>query len=112
MRGESPEAHVFHSALCLERAPRRLSPWKQNRGGGGRQSEAELGPEWGEGRWGSWAVALVTELRRPSASSGSWTVSQYPPMFRVWPPSPDPVLSLVSLSSVLISSLRPHSPLF
>lgn len=46
--GVSPEPHVFHSALCLERAPRRLSPGKQNRGGGGGRSWAGLG----EGRWG------------------------------------------------------------
>lgn len=42
--GGSPEPHVFHSALCLEPAPRLLLPWKQNRGGGGGRSEAGLGP--------------------------------------------------------------------
>lgn len=44
LRGGSPEPHVFHSALCLEPAPRLLLPWKQNRGGGGGRSEAGLGP--------------------------------------------------------------------
>lgn len=51
LREGSPEAHVFHSALCLEPAPRRLSPWKQNRGGGGGRSVAGLGPARGDGRW-------------------------------------------------------------
>ena len=79
MRGESPEAHVFHSALCLERAPRRLSPWKQNRGGGGRQSEAELGPEWGEGRWGLMGCCLGNGTEAPLRFVGVMDRQPVPP---------------------------------
>lgn len=67
--GGSPEPHVFHCALCLERTSRRLSPWKQNRGGGGAGAEARLGPEWGQGRCGSRAVACGT--RSPASSRSS-----------------------------------------
>lgn len=82
--GGSPEPHVFHSALCLEPAPRRLSPWKQNRGGGGR-SRVGLGPGWGRG-WRSRAVAVVTGTEAPLRFIRVTACPPVPPqVFPVWP---------------------------
>lgn len=94
LRGGSPEPHVFHSALCLEPAPRLLLPWKQNRGGGGGRSEAGLGPVCvgGEGRWGSRAVALVTGTEAPLRLIRVTACPPVPPSVSSLAPGPWPVL--------------------
>lgn len=99
--GGSPEAHVFHSALCLEPAPRRLSPWKQNRGGGGGPSVAGRGPGWGEGRWGLAGCCLGNGNRgAPPPPPGHRACQPASPVSPVGPPRSvrsTPVLSVVPL---------------
>lgn len=107
--GGSPEPHVFHSALCLEPAPRRLSPWKQNRGGGGR-SRVGLGPGWGE------EVGLAGRRRgngnrgAPPLHPGHGLPASTPCFPGLAPApglSPGLRLALLALSSFLIPSLQP-----
>lgn len=106
--GGVPRAACFPQRVMFGNGPAPPVAMETKQGRWRRPERGRAGPEWGKGRWGSRAVALVTGTEAPLCFIRVTACPPVPQVFPVWPPAPGLsfglLLSLVSLSSFLISS--------